>query len=123
MARRESVEVAPTGTLSMMLAQDNSLDFLFYRVVVKEKVKSGHPPFLRAARESRNQENLMKISRLFAARTALCIAIIALCAQGQNAGSSRASSLPSAGSSEILCGPGLVYRCTPQGCYCVKPGL
>jgi hypothetical protein len=64
----------------------------------------------------------MKMPRLLIARTALCIAIVALCAQGQNARSSRASSLPSAGSSEILCGPGLVYRCTPLGCYCVKPG-
>jgi hypothetical protein len=63
----------------------------------------------------------MKMPTLFIARTALCIAIIALCAQGQNAGSSRASSLSSAGSSEILCGPGLVYRCTPLGCFCVKP--
>jgi len=59
----------------------------------------------------------MKMPSLFIARTALCAAIIALCAQG----SSRASSVPRAGSSEILCGPGLVYRCTPLGCFCVKP--
>lgn len=63
----------------------------------------------------------MKIPSLFIVRIALCAAIIALCAQGSNAGSSRASSRPSAGSSEILCGPGLVYRCTPLGCFCVKP--
>ncbi len=63
----------------------------------------------------------MKMPRLFIARTALCAAIIALCAQGNHAGSSRPSSLPWASSSEILCGPGLVYRCTPLGCYCVKP--
>jgi hypothetical protein len=63
----------------------------------------------------------MKMPRLFIARAALCAAIIVLCAQGQDAGSSRASSVPWAGSSEILCGPGLVYRCTPLGCFCVKP--
>jgi len=63
----------------------------------------------------------MKMPSLFIARTVLCAAIIALCAPGQNARSSRASVLPSTGSSEILCGPGLVYRCTPLGCFCVKP--
>lgn len=63
----------------------------------------------------------MKMPNLFIARAALCAAIIALCAQGHDAGSSRASSLPRAGSSVILCGPGLVYRCTPLGCFCVKP--
>jgi hypothetical protein len=64
----------------------------------------------------------MKMPSLFIIRTALCAAIIVLCAQGQNAGSSPASLLlPSARSSEILCGPGLVYRCTPLGCFCVKP--
>ena len=63
----------------------------------------------------------MKMPRLFIARAAFCVAIIALCAQGQNPVSSRASSLRSAGGSEILCGPGLVYRCTPAGCFCVKP--
>jgi hypothetical protein len=62
----------------------------------------------------------MKMRSLFIARTVLCAAFIALCAQGQNAGSSRALS-SSTGSSEILCGPGLVYRCTPLGCFCVKP--
>jgi hypothetical protein len=63
----------------------------------------------------------MKMPSLFIVRTTLFAAIIVLCAQGQNAGNSRASVLPSAGSSEILCGPGLVYRCTPLGCFCVKP--
>jgi hypothetical protein len=63
----------------------------------------------------------MKITRLFTARTALFVALIALCAQGQNAGRSDASAIPSAGTSVILCGPGLVYRCTPLGCFCVKP--
>ena len=63
----------------------------------------------------------MKMPSLFIARAALCAAIIVLCTQAQDAGSSRASSLPRAGSSEILCGPGLVYRCTPLGCFCVKP--
>jgi hypothetical protein len=63
----------------------------------------------------------MKMPSLFIARTALCAAIIMLCAQGQNAGSSRASTVPRAGSSVILCAPGLVYRCTPLGCFCVKP--
>jgi hypothetical protein len=63
----------------------------------------------------------MKMPKLFIARAVLCIAVIGLCAQGQNAGSSRASSVLRAGSSAILCGPGLVYRCTPRGCFCVKP--
>jgi hypothetical protein len=64
----------------------------------------------------------MKMPSLFIARTALCAAIIVLCAQGQDARSKSASSVALAGSSEILCGPGLVYRCTPLGCFCVKPG-
>jgi hypothetical protein len=63
----------------------------------------------------------MKMPSLFIARIALCASIIVLCAQGQDAGISRASSLPRAGDSAILCGPGLVYRCTPLGCFCVKP--
>jgi hypothetical protein len=63
----------------------------------------------------------MKMPSLFIARAVLCAGIIVLGSQGQNAGSSRASSLPWAGTSEILCGPGLVYRCTPLGCFCVKP--
>ncbi|MFZ0318542.1 MAG: hypothetical protein WAL56_05400 [Candidatus Sulfotelmatobacter sp.] len=63
----------------------------------------------------------MKLPRLFAVRTALFVAFIALCAQGQNAGRSNASAISSAGTSVILCGPGLVYRCTPLGCFCVKP--
>jgi hypothetical protein len=63
----------------------------------------------------------MKMPNLFIARTALCALMIALCAQGQSARSSRASSLPWAGTSDILCGPGLVYKCNSQGCFCVKP--
>ncbi|MFZ0774671.1 MAG: hypothetical protein WCA49_14695 [Candidatus Sulfotelmatobacter sp.] len=63
----------------------------------------------------------MKMPKLFIARAALCAAIVVLCAQGKDAGSSRASSLPKAGSSVILCGPGLVYRCNAYGCFCVKP--
>jgi hypothetical protein len=63
----------------------------------------------------------MKMPNLSVARTALCIAIIALSAQVQHAPSARASSVPRAGSSEILCQPGFVYRCTPLGCFCVKP--
>jgi len=64
----------------------------------------------------------MRMPSLIIARVALCTAIVALCPQVPVGGSSRASSLPRAGSSSvILCGPGLVYRCTPQGCYCVKP--
>ena len=63
----------------------------------------------------------MKMPSLFIARTALCAVILVLCAQGQDARSSRASSIRSARSSAILCGPGLVYRCTPLGCFCVKP--
>jgi hypothetical protein len=55
------------------------------------------------------------------ARIGLFIAIIALSAQGQHARSARASSALSAGSSVILCSPGLVYRCNKFGCFCVKP--
>jgi hypothetical protein len=64
----------------------------------------------------------MKMPSLFIARTALCAAIIALCPQAQNAASSRASFVPWASSPKlVLCEPGLVYRCTPHGCFCVKP--
>lgn len=64
----------------------------------------------------------MKKPSLFIARIALCAAIVALCPQTQNAESSRASIAPWAGSPNvILCGPGLVYKCTPLGCFCVKP--
>lgn len=58
------------------------------------------------------------LSNLFIARTLLCAAIIALSAQGQPAKSSSTFKLGSRGSS-ILCGPGLVYRCGPKGCFCV----
>ncbi len=63
----------------------------------------------------------MKMPSLFIARTILFAAIIALSAQGHNVDSSRASSVPWGSSSAILCKPGLVYRCTPLGCFCVKP--
>lgn len=65
----------------------------------------------------------MKIPSRFIARTALCAAILALCPQVQSARTSRASFVSWApGPKVILCGPGLVYRCTPKGCFCVKPG-
>jgi hypothetical protein len=65
----------------------------------------------------------MKKPGLFIARIALCAAIVALCPQAQNAESPRTSIVPWTGSpNAILCGPGLVYRCSPQGCFCVKPG-
>ncbi|MGA8530378.1 MAG: hypothetical protein WB622_11735 [Acidobacteriaceae bacterium] len=64
----------------------------------------------------------MKIPSLFIARVALCAAIAALCLQPQTARTSRASFVPwTASPGVILCGPGLVYRCTTHGCYCVKP--
>ena len=63
----------------------------------------------------------MKMPNLSIARTLLCVAIIALSAQGHNARSARASSVSFGSSSAILCKPGLVYRCTPLGCFCVKP--
>ena len=58
---------------------------------------------------------------LFIARTLLFAAIIALSAQGQHARSSYTSPARSAGNSAITCQPGLVLRCTPLGCFCVKP--
>lgn len=64
----------------------------------------------------------MKKPNLLIVRAALCAAIVALCAQAQSVRSSRASFVPWAGSPQVvLCGPGLVYRCTPKGCFCVKP--
>lgn len=64
----------------------------------------------------------MKMPSVFIARAALCALIIALCPQAQNAGTTRASLVLRAGGPRvILCGPGLVYRCTPQGCFCVRP--
>jgi hypothetical protein len=64
---------------------------------------------------------MLSLSKLFIARTLLCATIIAFSGQGQYARSSNASSVRSAGSSVILCGPGLVYRCSKLGCFCVKP--
>jgi len=64
----------------------------------------------------------MKTVNHFIARAALCAAVLALCPMAQSAQSSRASFVPLTSSPGlVLCGPGLVYRCTPQGCYCVRP--
>ncbi|MGC2638113.1 MAG: hypothetical protein WA294_13100 [Acidobacteriaceae bacterium] len=64
----------------------------------------------------------MKKTSLFIARASLFAALIALCPQTQKAESTHASMVPWASSpGVILCGPGLVYRCTPKGCFCVKP--
>lgn len=64
----------------------------------------------------------MKMTRLVVARAALCAAIVALVPQAQSVRNSRASFVPWVGSpGVVLCGPGLVYRCTPKGCFCVKP--
>ena len=64
----------------------------------------------------------MKMPGLLIARTALCAAIIALCPQAQSARHARTAFVPWTGSpSVVLCGPGLVYQCTPKGCFCVKP--
>jgi hypothetical protein len=63
----------------------------------------------------------MKITGLFIARIAMCAAIIGLYPQAQSAASARAS-IPGIGSPRVvLCGPGLVYRCSTKGCFCVKP--
>lgn len=64
---------------------------------------------------------MLSLTKLSIARTLLFATIIVLSAQGQHAKSSSTSSDFSAGSSAILCGPGLVYRCTKLGCFCVKP--
>jgi hypothetical protein len=86
-----------------------------------EKVKSwGQSPTFLLARESKGQEDFMKmpsLSKLFIAAALLCTPIIASNAQAPNARSSRISS----GNSVITCQPGYVFRCTSQGCFCVKP--
>jgi hypothetical protein len=64
----------------------------------------------------------MKKPSLFIVRAALCAAIFALCPHAQNAESSRTSFVPWTGSPNVvLCGPGLVFRCSSLGCFCVKP--
>jgi hypothetical protein len=64
----------------------------------------------------------MKMPRLISARTALCVAIVALCPQPQKAASSHTSFVSWPSSPKIiLCDPGLVFRCTSLGCFCVKP--
>jgi len=63
---------------------------------------------------------MLSLRKLFITSTLLCAMTIGLSAQGQHARTSRASSLPSAGS-VITCMPGLVYRCNSFGCFCVKP--
>ena len=64
---------------------------------------------------------MLRLSKLFIARTLLCATIIVLSAQGQNVRPSRTSSGPSAGNSVILCMPGFVLRCNEHGCFCVRP--
>jgi hypothetical protein len=64
---------------------------------------------------------MLRLSKLFIARTLLCATIIALSALGQHARSSSASSVLPAGNSEILCQPPLVFRCNSKGCFCVEP--
>ena len=60
---------------------------------------------------------LKSLSKLFISSALLCATIFALNAQAQHAKNSALS----VGSNVILCGPGLVFRCTPAGCFCVKP--
>lgn len=62
---------------------------------------------------------MLSFSKRFIARTLLCASIIGLSAQGQHAISSQSSPGLSTRTSIILCGPGLVYRCFPNGCFCV----
>jgi hypothetical protein len=64
---------------------------------------------------------MLSLSKLFIARTLLFATIISLSAPAQLARSTTASSVRSAGSSVILCQPGLVFKCTKLGCFCVKP--
>jgi len=62
---------------------------------------------------------LKSLSKLFISGALLCATIFALNVQGQNAKSSRASTGPLTGHSEILCMPGLVFRCNKFGCFCL----
>jgi len=64
---------------------------------------------------------MLRISKMFIARTLFCATIIVLSAQGQHARPSRTSSGPSTSNSVILCMPGFVLRCNQFGCFCVKP--
>ena len=60
---------------------------------------------------------MLSLSKLFIAG-ALLFAITGPNGRAQQASS---TSSPSAGSSVILCQPGLVFRCNSHGCFCVKP--
>lgn len=53
---------------------------------------------------------MLNLRKLFITSALLC-ATIGLSAQGQHAKASRASSLPTAGTSAVTCMPGLVFRC------------
>jgi hypothetical protein len=64
---------------------------------------------------------MLTLSKLFFTGALLCTTLIASNAQAPNVQSSRTPSLPSAGSSAILCQPGFVLRCNSKGCFCVKP--
>lgn len=64
----------------------------------------------------------MKMPSHILTLSALFAAIVVLCPQAQHARSLRASSIPGADSPKaVLCGPGLVFKCTSKGCFCVKP--
>jgi hypothetical protein len=62
---------------------------------------------------------MLSLGKLFIARTLLCTTIIVLSAQGQSLKSSSASSPLSVGGSAVTCQPGLVFKCTSKGCFCV----
>ncbi|HLJ87588.1 MAG TPA: hypothetical protein VKZ53_12255 [Candidatus Angelobacter sp.] len=64
---------------------------------------------------------MQSLGKLLKASALLWVMIVALSAQGQPDQSSSLSPAPSPGNPAILCKPGLVFRCSNLGCFCVKP--
>ena len=95
------------------------LDILFPCVVLR--MHQAFAACFPKARKSPNQENV-KMRNLFIAHAVLCATIVAFCPQPRQSSASQVSLVPLTHSPQvILCGPGLVYKCTPQGCFCVRP--
>jgi hypothetical protein len=62
---------------------------------------------------------MLSLSKLFVARTLLFATIIVLTVPGQQLNASLTSFAPSTRNFAVTCQPGLVFRCTPKGCFCV----
>jgi hypothetical protein len=60
---------------------------------------------------------MINLEKLFIVAALLCTPLMASTAQAPSATSPRISN----STNVITCMPGFVFRCTSQGCFCVKP--